>query len=90
VSTPESLQINKDMGDNVLLRGGVRAERVLTSTNTAGIVRAEESELRPGHMPMMGTYFTYLFFIPLDTPECTNIVTIDKASRLLLPTHAVR
>lgn len=78
------------MGDNVLLPGGVRAERVLTSTNTAGIVRAEESELGPGHVPMMGTYFTYLFLVPLDTPECTNIITIDKAPRLLLPAHTVR
>ena len=53
-------------------------ERECTSSHAAGIIGAPCSELGPRHMSVMSSDLSDLFFIALDAPEGTNIVSVDK------------
>lgn len=48
------------------------------------IESAEESVLWPGEMTVVGTNFGDHFLITLDTPMCTNIISVNEALRLIL------
>jgi len=50
-----------------------------TSSDTGTIVSTEESELRPVEMTVMGTDFSNHFFVTLDTPMGTNIISVHPA-----------
>lgn len=56
---------------------------VITSTYAAGVERAQEPVLRPTGVPAMGTNLGDLLLVAVDTPESTNIVSVDEASRIL-------
>lgn len=55
-----------------------------TSANTAGVVSTPGSELRPGEMSVMRAHLGYLLLVALDTPEGTDVITVDEAPLLLL------
>lgn len=57
----------------------VSGEDLETSSDTTGIVGTPESELRPVEMAVVSTNFGNLFFVTLDTPESTNIVSKDPS-----------
>jgi hypothetical protein len=50
-----------------------------TSSDTGTIVSTEESELRPVEMTVMGTDFSNHFFVTLNTPMGTNIISVHPA-----------
>ncbi len=52
---------------------------LVTSSNTAGVVGAKKAELRPMYMSSVGTDLRNLFFVTFNTPEGTNIVSVDEA-----------
>ena len=62
---------------------------IITSPHASRVVGTEESKLWPGIMSMMGTNFTHLFLISLDTPESSNIISIEEATGFLFFCHAV-
>jgi hypothetical protein len=58
----------------------------ITSSDAAGIKGSEEPELWPFENSVMGSDFCDLFFIPLDTPEGTDVVSINEAVSIVLLT----
>ena len=60
--------------------------RLITSSDAAGIESSEESELWPFKNSVMWSYFGDLFFVTLDTPEGTDIISINEAVSIVLLT----
>lgn len=50
-----------------------------TSSDATGVECSPGSELRPGESAVVSTYFGDLFFVSLDTPVGSNIVSVDEA-----------
>ena len=63
-------------------------ERECTSSHAARIVGAPCSELGPRHMSVMSSDLSDLFFVALDAPESTNIVSVDETVVFVLCTRA--
>lgn len=61
-------------------------KREITSSDAAGIEGAEESELWPVENSVMGADFGDLFFVTLDTPEGTDVISINEAVSIVLLT----
>lgn len=49
------------------------------SAEGAGIVSSEEAVLGPLHVAVVGAHFRHLFFVALDTPEGTDVITVAPA-----------
>jgi hypothetical protein len=56
----------------------------LTSSDTARIKGSKESKLWPVKDSMMRSNFGDLFFVTLDTPKGTNIISINEAISIVL------
>lgn len=71
-------------GDHTMTVTAVTSEYLETSSNAARIESTEKSELWPIKNSVMRSYFSDLFFITLDTPEGTNVVSINEAVGIVL------
>ena len=56
----------------------------ITSSDATGVECSEESELWPVKDAVMGSDLGDLFLITLDTPEGTNVVSVDEAVSIVL------
>lgn len=55
-----------------------------SSSDGTTIEGSQEVELRPAHVSSVSSDFTDLFFVSLNTPEGTDIVSVYETLRLLL------
>lgn len=55
-----------------------------SSSDRTTIEGSQEVELRPAHVSSVSSDFTDLFFVTLDTPEGSDIVSVNETLRLLL------
>ena len=55
-----------------------------TSSDATGVIGAPGSELRPGKMSVMSSDLGDLFLVALDTPVCSNVISIDEALLVLV------
>lgn len=67
------------LGDHAVAVAAVSGEDLETSSDAAGVESAEELELGPVQMAVVGSYFGDLLFVALDTPEGANVVSVDEA-----------
>jgi hypothetical protein len=65
--------------DHTVTIGTVSSKDQETSSDTGTIVSTEESELRPVEMTVMGTDFSNHFFVTLNTPMGTDIISVHPA-----------
>lgn len=55
-----------------------------SSSDWTTIECSQKVELRPTHVSSMSSYFTDLFFITLNTPKGSNIISVDETLRFIL------
>ena len=59
-------------------------KREVTSSDTTGIKGSKESKLWPVEDSVMGSDFGDLFFVTLDTPKGTDVISINEAVSIVL------
>lgn len=61
-----------------------RQWKVHTSSNTAWVKGAQETILGPADVTVVGADFGDLLFVAVDTPEGTNVISVDEAFGIFL------
>lgn len=70
--------------------GAVLSENLEASSDGTSIVVTPEGELRPLHDTVMGADLGDLFFVSLDSPEGTNVVSVQPGLSDLDVLHKVK
>jgi len=65
--------------DHTVTIGTVSSKDQETSSDTGTVVSTEESELRPVEVTVMGTDFSNHFFVTLNTPMSTDVISVHPA-----------